>query len=244
MKKSLIINLISLAVTSFLLILTAMAWYLSNDSVKANGITGQVIGDTDIIEEINIYYATKVSDTQYTKGNLVAEGDQMIYDQFPEVYDPSTHGGLEYSTPPRLVELVLKAGMQLTALDMISETSYFPGSDNTVNPGYVEQDPGTDDVTIALSPFLKFNKATVNGTTITVSSFTGYEYNESSGAVSNSTINLIHEGISPRVYILLDFDDDKFNLLYSNNIGNSVIDTAPQINHFSDFKMLVFGGNL
>lgn len=244
MKKSLIINIISLTITSLLLVLITMAWYLSNDSVKANGITGQVVGDTEIIEQINVYYATKVSDTQYTKGELVAEGDQMIYDQFPEVYDPDTHGGLGYTTPPRLVELVLKAGMQLTALDMISETSYFPGTDNDENPGYVEKEVGSDDVTIALSPFLKFNKASLNGTTITINSFTGYEYDENSGIVSNSTIHLINEGISPRVYILMDFDDEKFNLLYSNNIGNYVIDSAPQINHFTDFKMLVFGGNL
>lgn len=243
MKKNLIINLISLAVTSLLLILTIMAWYTANNTVKATGITGKVDDYESIIEEINIYYATKVSDTQYTKGDLVSSGDQMIYDQFPEVYDPSTHDGIGYSEPPRLVELVLKQGKKLNQLYMESDTTYFPGTDNQTNPGYVEADEN-DEVNVPLSPFLKFNKATLSGTTITITSFKSYEYNESSGLVTDKKINVINESMSPRVYILFDFDDDKFNLLYSNNIGNDVIDEVNQINHYNDFKMLVFGGDI
>lgn len=244
MNKKLVLNLISLLVTSVLLIMVVFSWYISNDTVKASGVTGTVQDYQSIIEEINVYYATKVTDTQYTKGDLVPEGDQMIYDQFPEVYDPTTHGGVAYSTPPRLIELVLKTGKQLTALDMISNTTYFPGTDNTENPGYVVEDDLTGEVSIALSPFLKFNQATLNGNTITVTSFTGYEYNETTGVIVNNTKNLINQPVSPRVYLLLDFDDEKFNLLYSNNIGNDVIDTADQINHFTDFKLMVFGGDL
>lgn len=41
MNKKLILNLISLATTSFLLIMVMFCWYLSNDTVKAEGIFGQ-----------------------------------------------------------------------------------------------------------------------------------------------------------------------------------------------------------
>ena len=41
MKKNRIINLIMLSVTSLLLILVSMAWYVSNKEVKASGITGK-----------------------------------------------------------------------------------------------------------------------------------------------------------------------------------------------------------
>lgn len=244
MYKKLIFNIASLMITSFLLVLTIMAWYTSNDEVKATGITGRVEDQEQIIEEVNVYYATKVNDTTYTKGDLVSNGDQMIYDQFPEVYDPETHGDIIYHEPPRLVELVLKQGKQLDLLDIVSDTSIFPGMDNTTNPGYVEADDLTEGVNIALSPFLKFNKATLNGTTITVTSFTGYDFNETTGVASQTTIRLISESISPRVYLLFDFDDEKFNWLYSNNIGNNVVDDADQINHFTDFKLFVSGGDI
>jgi len=46
MNKKLIFNLISLVATSLLLVLTALAWYVSNDSVKAEGIFGKT-ADTD-----------------------------------------------------------------------------------------------------------------------------------------------------------------------------------------------------
>ena len=244
MNKKLIFNIVTLVATSFMLIITLFAWFTENREVKATGITGRVEDYQSIIEEINIYYATKVTDTQYTKGELVAEGDEMIYDQFPEVYDPSTHGGISYSTPPRLIEIVLKAGKQLTMLEMETETNYFPGTDNTTNPGYVEKDDLTGNINIALSPFLKFNQATLNGTTITVNSLTGYEYNETSGLIVSNTKHLITQAVSPKVYLLLDFDDEKFDLLYSNNIGNNVIDEVDQINHFTDFKFLVSGGDI
>lgn len=244
MYKKLIFNIVTLMITSFLLILTLMAWYTSNDEVKATGVTGRVQDQEQIIEQINVYYATRVNDTTYTKGDLVSNGDQMIYDQFPEVYDPSTHGDVLYHEPPRLVELVLKQGKQLDLLDMVSDTDIFPGMDNTENRGYVVKDPVTEEVSIPLSPFLKFNKATLNGTTISITEFDGYEYDESTGNASSTTIRLINEAISPRVYLLFDFDDEKFNILYSNNIGNADVDLADQINHYNDFKLFVSGGNI
>lgn len=244
MYKKLILNGITLLVTSFLLVLTILAWYTSNREVNANGIIGSTGTQEPIVEEVNIYYATKVNDTTYTKGDLVSTGDQMIYDQFPEVYDPNAHDSIIYHEPPRLVELVLKQGKQVTSLDLVSETSIFPGMDNTTNPGYVLKDDLTDGVNIALSPFLKFGKATLNENTITISSFSGIQYNETTGVSSQTTLRIINESISPRVYILFDFDDEKFNWLYSNNIGNNVIDTADQINHFLDFKLLIIGGDV
>ena len=41
MKKNMFINLIMLSVTSFLLVLVLMAWYVSNQQVSASGITGK-----------------------------------------------------------------------------------------------------------------------------------------------------------------------------------------------------------
>ena len=42
-------------ITSFLLILTLMAWYTSNDEVKATGVTGRVQDQEQIIEQINVF---------------------------------------------------------------------------------------------------------------------------------------------------------------------------------------------
>lgn len=237
MSKRMIFNLITLLVTTFLLIFSAMAWYVTNKTVSANGISGSVVGDTDVVEEVNIYYATKNNNGTYTKGDKVTGTDYMIYDQFSEVYEASEHGGIQYREPARLIELVLKTGTQVNQLKMVTTTTRFPGTDNTTDPGYI-----TSNVDVPLSPFIMFNKATVSGTTITVSSFLGYEYNTTTGAITSAEIQLINSATTS-VYILVDFDDEKFNLLYSNNIGNSVIDDNNQIIHIRDFKMLVFGGD-
>lgn len=237
MSKRLVLNMISLLLTSFLLILTVMAWYSTNQKVSANGISGKVQDFESVIEEINVYYATKVNDTTYTKGAKVGNNDQMIYDQFSEVYDPNEHGGVTYKYPARLLELVIKNDKQVNQLVMTTSTSYFPGTNNTVNPGYI-----TSSNNVPISPFLKFNIATVSNTTITLNSFTNYEFNSSTGAIVNSELQLVTNATG-KINILFDFDDDKFNLLYSNNIGNSVVDDNNQINHSLDFKLLVFGGN-
>ncbi len=45
MKKNLIINIVTLCLTSLILVLVAMAWYVSNDTVKAEGIFGKTKDD-------------------------------------------------------------------------------------------------------------------------------------------------------------------------------------------------------
>ena len=238
MNKKVILNMITLVLTSFLLILTVMAWYTTNKTVRATGISGKVQDFESVIEEINIYYATKNNDGTYTKDAKVTDtNDKMIYDQFSEVYEPSDHGNVQYKYPARLVELVIKDGKQVNQLKMTTSTSNFPGTNNTDNPGYI-----TSSENVPISPFLKFCIVSVSNNTITSPSFIGYEYNVS-GAITNSEIQLISTPATTRIYILFDFDEEKFNLLYSNNIGNSVIDDNNQINHSLDFKMLVFGGD-
>lgn len=45
MKKNLIINIVTLCLTSLILVLVAVAWYVSNDTVKAEGIFGKTKDD-------------------------------------------------------------------------------------------------------------------------------------------------------------------------------------------------------
>ena len=181
MSKRMIFNLITLLVTAFLLIFSAMAWYVTNKTVSARNITGSVIDNTDVVEEVNIYYATKNNNGTYTKGDKITGEDYMIYDQFSEVYEASEHGNVPYRYPARLIQLVIKSGKQVNQLKMVTTTNRFPGTDNSVNPGYI-----TSNVNVPLSPFIMFNKATVNNTTITVSSFLGYEYNSTTGVITSN----------------------------------------------------------
>ena len=81
MKKhlNLILSLASLFVTGFLLVTVLMAWYISNDSVKATGIIGKTEDNT---AEFKLYYWDKVS-KQWIRsdGELSVEAwpDDVIY---------------------------------------------------------------------------------------------------------------------------------------------------------------------
>ena len=67
---NLILSFASLFVTGFLLVVALMAWYISNDSVKATGIIGKT---EDTTADFKLYYWDK-----YSSKWILSEGDLSI----------------------------------------------------------------------------------------------------------------------------------------------------------------------
>lgn len=253
--KKMFLNILTLSVTTFLLIITIMAWYISNKEVKASGIIAQTASIRDLHTTVKIYsFSRRTNDVFTIDTELPTTGETIVMR-----YDPNV--ALDQSKPSlKLIEIdFLSTGVDLYNLSVLSSTSYFAGYNNTTNPGWVT----TADLTAGLPlssvvNFKLFDSVVFDNndlpTTVTFSGFDDYTYTDFADSNDDGLLDVTRfdllEGNArnniTKIFILLDFNKDSMERLFSNNLGNNdmeeiLYDDTKNLTFNLDFKFLLTG---
>ena len=246
-KLNVILSIISLVVTSFVMIVILYAWYVTNQTVSAKGISGSVIEKTELVEEVKVYQFSSVTTSEGTSTYTITNPiDPETEEPKKFKYNPDFNS----SPTARLFEIVYKSpAVNIDYFKIESNAGGFPGYNNSSKKWYIESATG-----ISLSGVVKFkffyeNEVTFSeGHTIasgtvqfTTPTYSKFAYNESTGIITTSSIECITSQATNihKLYVLIDFDTESFEKLYSNNIGNSVVDE--DLEYDTDFKFKFTG---
>lgn len=252
MKKKFIFNIISLSLTLLLLVLTMFSWYVSNREVKASGISASTVVPTPIVKNVNIYAFKSRNNNVFT----VDGKPEKIGEQFVMRYDPNDQ--LDSSVKPSLklfeIEFV-DNGVDLYNLYISTSATKYIGYGNEHN--WVTAD--NINYGLSLSCVIKYkvllsNQVTFNDkkTQATFNGYNDYEYDnytyDSTGAIENGYNDILpsnQNGINT-IYILVDFDEDSVENLFSLNVANPVMesilyDDTKTLTFICDFKFLLIG---
>lgn len=253
--KKMILNIITLSVTTFLLVITLLAWYTSNKEVKASGIIVQTASRRDLHTTVKIYsFSKRTGDVFTIDSDIPTTGETIVMR-----YDPNV--ALDQSKPSlKLIEIdFLENGVNLFDLTVLGETSYFAGYNNVVNPGWVTTAelnsglPLSSVVNFKLFDSVVFDDDDLP-TSVTFSGFDSYTYmdfadSNDDGLLDETKIDLL-EGNDrnniTKIFILLDFNQESMEKLFSNNLGNEdmeeiLYDDSKNLTFRLDFKFLITG---
>ena len=258
MKKKFIFNLISLSLTLLLLVLTMFSWYVSNREVKATGISASTVEPTPIVQRVIIHNFSSKNGNVYTlDGNPKMDDTRFVMEYNPNAaLDPS------YKPCLKLFELqLISTGVDLDQINIQTSISKFIGYGNPNN--WISQ--GNIDSGLSLSSVLKFkvlytdqvsfieNNTKVRFNNFNTETFDNYTYDEyifdeNDGTIDSSYKKLLKANQSniTKIYILVDFDDNYIDRLFSLNIGNTAMedvlyDEDRNLTFFCDFKFIVIG---
>ena len=240
-KVNTALSIISLFVTSFVLIVVIFAWYVSNSTATVSGITGIVKGREDIVDEVIVYnfsnkstadgYDTLTIDRYTGDGQsgdvTMKEYEQYSLDQVPTEY---------------LIQIKFTAAADITRLDIRTSSSYFAGYPGT---GYVGSATN-----ISLSSVMKYtylpNVSFINNRVIYETpdntSFNSFTFNDNTKATDNKVLPVVtnKNGISS-IFVLLDYNESYIVDLFTNNIGNDIVELADQLAFKNDFDFMLYG---
>ena len=250
MNKKLILNLITLTITSVLLIVTIFSWYVSNKEVTASGITGKTVAYSPLVKSVNIYSFSK------REGNVFTiDGEPELDDNgIVMAYNPNYELDTTIKPSLKLIELeLLDGGVDLEQIKISTSITHFIGYNHS-NHWVTDADVLSG---LSLSSVIKFlaldssevvfNNDNDNNKKITFTNYNSYNYNsytfddsatENVGKIDDKNINLLNEkkrGIT-KIYILVDFNDEYIDKLFSANIGNSAMDRVL----YNDSLKLIF----
>ena len=253
-KTNIILNSITLVVTSFLLVIIVLAWYVSNKEVRATGLIAGTEVDKSLVASVNIYEFSE------RKENDVFVIDKTIPEQGQKIvmgYNPN--GALDESYKPsmKLIEInFIENGVNLNELSPYTRTSKFVGYNNQENPGWVT----TADLESGLSfssvvKFKLFDTVAFNqdNSEITFSGFDLYSWSSfddanQDGIIDNTRFNLLDSLRSniKKIYVLIEFNAELMERIFTNNLGNQdmdavLYDDTKQLNFTLDFKFLISG---
>lgn len=240
-KINLILSLISLFVTSFVLIFVMFAWYVTNSKATVNGINGRIMDKIDIVDDYEIYAFSAV--TKNNNGTSTYTLEEL--DEFR--YDPDFD-----KTPSAILIKInfIDPAVNLTKFEIEDSSSYFPGYSATKTSGWIDSNSN-----LSLSSVIKFSLLSnvsfsggtpnPNGGTVTFNdpTYSRFQFNETSGLITSRSQSLINGEQSniTNMYIIVDFDEEAFEKLCSNNIGNSVFEDVSELSYNTDFKFQIAG---
>ena len=250
MNKKLILNLITLTITSVLLIVTMFSWYVSNKEVTASGITGKTVAYSPLVKSVNIYSFSKREGNVFTiDGEPELDDDGIVM-----AYNPNYALDTTIKPSLKLIELeLLDGGVDLEQIKISTSITHFIGYNHS-NHWVTDADVLSG---LSLSSVIKFlaldssevvfNNDNDNNKKITFTNYNSYNYNsytfddsatENVGKIDDKNINLLNEikrGIT-KIYILVDFNDEYIDKLFSANLGNSAMDIVL----YNDSLKLIF----
>ena len=258
MKKKLLFNLITLTLTSFLLILTIYSWYVSNREVTANGISGHTVEPTPIVQNVIIHNFSAKNNNVYT----LDENPTMDDTKFVMEYNPNATLDSNIKPSLKLFELqLITTGVNLEQINIQTTISKFIGYGNDHNwVSQAELNSG-----LSLSSVLKFkvlytsqvefidNNTKIRFNNFDTETFDNYTYDkyifdDSTGLIDSNYKKLLKANQTniTKIFILVDFNDDYIDRLFSLNIGNSIMedvlyDDEKNLTFKCDFKFLVIG---
>lgn len=258
MTRKLVFNIISLALTTFLLIITVYSWYVSNREVTATGISGHTVEPTPIVTSVRIIPFSTRSGNTFT----IDTEPEMDETRFKMVYNPSGELDPTYRPSLKLFELnLISTGVNMEQINVQTTVSRFIGYGNSNN--YVTQQDLNDG--LSMSCVLKYKvlyasniSFVENNTKVTFNNFNtetydNYTYDkfvfdDNNGNINAQYIKLLKAPQSniTKIYILVDFDETAINRLFSLNVGNTAMDAVlydedARLKFNCDFKFMVIG---
>lgn len=240
-KINTILSIISLFVTSFVLIVIIFAWYVSNSTATVRGATGLVKDRSQIVDEVVVYNFSKKEPSgsndvltidRYTGDGQSGDVTMKEYEQY----------NLDHVPTEYLIEIKFNSASNISQFDIRSHSSYFagyPGNGYIVNANTISL---TSVMKFKVLDNVTFNNGQVTYATPAANSFTSFSFNASTKAMTNTTINIASDknNISS-LYVLLDYNEEYINDLYTNNIGNSVVEDVDYLSFINDFDFMLFG---
>lgn len=268
-KLNSILSIISLCITSFLLVLLVFAWYATNKQANVNDGVGSVADLDGIIDSVTYYNfkskATVGENTVFTIQDctqFTVEDDQSKESNEVEMNKYELVPSSTYSTE-YLIRIKFKDPVDLTTFNVSSQVNIFPGFENTTYPGYVLTNqniplsalvnfrvyPGSGDIVITKT-YGDYTDTEDEGDTFTIptSTFSGctpltFDLNDSTHfLVTKIDFNTTPITNVTEVYIIIDYDLDRMNELYSNNLGNDDFDTSDPSFKTSFYFMIAGNG--
>ena len=260
-KLKLAFNLITLALTTGLLIMITLAWYAVNKTANVTAGTGMVAQQEKLVQQVDYYKFTSVSNNTYTIGNNCHITNQGTLNM--NSYSYGTEAPTIY-----YIRIQLRNNIAVNQLRFISSATSFVGFSSRIYPD--PEDPGenitcndsggviyTSNDHLSLSSVIRFAYLGCSGantyvnagnTSATFGSIEGYTWNSfgysSSGAITTSTINVLgNSSIASNddryIHLLLDYDVIHLNEFFGNNLTNQDIlqsDNGPKFSN-TDFTI-------
>lgn len=248
-KYHLISSIISMAITSVLLIVVCLAWYVTNKEAYVTGVTGSIVDEKSVIESIEYYDVTNRVENNdytitYTFGDKSTKNANNLIDMGP--YDPmaiiDTANGELF--PQKLMVITLKESGDYTLTADSQATSYL-GETIKINDTFVLSETGPNSLTSVIGfYYLNFNEETITDSSTTVNLtdeiyFVDIENNEITKNITLGSTNG-----SNKIYILFDYYEESIEHIYSLNIGNPALNVEDGIEeklipYDCDFKLSV-----
>lgn len=219
--SNLILSVVSLVLTTFLLVFVCLAWYSSNTTVHVNGVNGGVVDRSGLSPTITYYRVTFDESTNVYKIN----GDGITdLDGNPSLqmqpYDPLLSTRTEI-----LVEITLDEDTTVQ-LDCITKASTYLGETIQDSTGaFVLKATGN-----SLTSVVNFSNVDMNVEDKTFQVVSNSEkkfFNMENAQLIGSSLELINtQTVGKKIYILLNYDAESIEHIYSLNIGNPALDSV------------------
>lgn len=233
-KYHLISSVISMFLTCVLLIFVCLAWYVTNQEADAGGVSGSIVERTTIIENIQYYKVlskTEENDTtNLTLGTASSSLDMESYDTLSstitsvlieiELVDNAVVSAFEFTT--KAAEYNTTLSETGNSLSSIIQFSYLASGTRT---GAAFSYAAAD---LNYHNFVDFTEGT--------GGITGAELHKN----PISLVDSLPQGCTV-IYILLDYYAESLEHIYSENIGNEVLDKDIDLEYTSDFTIKIDG---
>lgn len=234
-KYHLISSIISMTITSVLLIVVCLAWYVTNKEASVTGITGSIVEATPLIEKVEYYEATAKTSTSFTftKSN---DADSI---------EMGTYNPLDSELcPQRMIAITLKSGVSSVNISVKSRaTSYLGATIKDGEGNFILSKDNPNSLTSVIGFYIPTAVSVDDEGVVTTTIDSSDEKYFVNATTDEMITNLDLGDVTPKenvVYIILDYYEDSIEHIYSENIGNSALDYVGEPTaekpHINDIK--------
>lgn len=223
-----IYSVITLLITTCLLITVTVAWYTSNENVSTSGITGSIVDSKDILKSVN-YYNFKVKKTN-SNNQTELEIDAITTERI----NMKNYDMLSNEITMCMIEIELIENASYTNFNVVTRANSF-----------IDQLVSTDNSLSSVISFYVPDNVVINeeNKTITYDSISSEESfttldqsNQSYSLKDNKTLDLSYiKKYNNSIFLILDYNPEPIEYIYSKNIGNDVLNTQNNISYLCDF---------
>lgn len=240
-KYHLISSIISAILTSFLLVCVILAWYTSNTSVTATGITGSTsMLDPESVGNVSEVYYFDIDSVVEENGNKTYEVSNECKGTMLSNISMGKYDALYSEAHQILMVIKLKELTNYTVTTQTNTVSYLGSTIKDENGNFILQAENNPISSVISFVYVNSSEVTFNQeidseyginfpTSITTAnqeqSFV--EYNITRNTTFNDNLNqnltLAENENTEYVYIILDYVEEAIEDIYSKNIGNEAL---------------------
>lgn len=224
-----------MAVTSVLLIVVCLAWYVTNKEAYVTGVTASIVEATPLVESVEYFEATSKTATSFTFTKMNSSSSEI---------EMGTYNPLDSELcPQRMIAITLKEGVSAASITAKTRaTSYLGATIKDSNGDFILSKDNDNSLTSVIGFYIPSAISIEDGSiTATISANEEKYFVDATTDEMVSVIDLGRVSANNRViYIILDYYEDSIEHIYSQNIGNSALDFVgePTIDnpHINDIK--------